>query len=379
MKKGKTKKTVKAKTKPRPKKAKARLKPDASARKTPGRPAVKPVPRPEKSLSESIPPKPAESLAPVEHAAGAIVPETDAAVGLAVIEEPGKIEKMAPLQRYLMEARRYPILTREQEVELSKQVNEKGDVRAAERLVISNLRLVVKIAIEYQRHWTELFDLVQEGNIGLLQAVKKFDPYRGIRFSTYASFWIRAYILKFLMENYRLVKIGKTQAQRRLFFNLKKEKERLENLGFKPTASLLAENLLTSESEVDEMQIRMAGPEESLDSPISDDGKQTLASTLADENPGIVERLSGAEFKNLINAKLGEFRKILAGEKNEKELYILERRLLSESPETLQEVGKKFEISRERVRQIETRVLKRLKEYLKKELPDFEDFDFLTN
>jgi RNA polymerase sigma-32 factor len=374
MKKSKAKKPAKAKPKPRPKKIKTRRKPGLAA----------PEPAAPKAAVTSgpIPLQPSEPMSKgqvVKVDSGALVPDTMGGVPLAVIETPGKIEKMAPLQRYLMEARRYPILTREQEVELAKSAKETGDAGAAERLVISNLRLVVKIAIEYQRHWTELFDLVQEGNIGLLQAVKKFDPYRGIRFSTYASFWIRAYILKFLMENYRLVKIGKTQAQRRLFFNLKKEKERLENLGFKPTASLLAENLLTSESEVDEMQIRMAGPEESMDSPISEDGKQTLASTLADENPGVMERLSEAEFKNLITAKLTEFRKNLTAEKNEKELYILDRRLLSENPETLQEVGKKFKISRERVRQIETRVLKRLKEYLKKELPDFEDFDFLTN
>ena len=210
---------------------------------------------------------------------------------------------MAPLQRYLMEARRYPILTREEEIVIAKRVREQADESAAHRLVISNLRLVVKIAIEYQRHWTDLFDLVQEGNIGLMQAVKKFDPYRGIRFSTYASFWIRAYILKFLMENYRLVKIGKTQAQRRLFFNLKKEKDRLENLGFKPTSTLLAENLLTSASDVDEMSMRMASPEESLDHPITEDGKQTLESTLPDEGPGVVEEVAEGEFRDLMSAK----------------------------------------------------------------------------
>jgi len=277
-----------------------------------------------------------------------------------------------------MEARRYPILTREEEIVIAKRAREQADESAAHRLVISNLRLVVKIAIEYQRHWTDLFDLVQEGNIGLMQAVKKFDPYRGIRFSTYASFWIRAYVLKFLMENYRLVKIGKTQAQRRLFFNLKKEKDRLENLGFNPTSALLAENLLTSASDVDEMSMRMASPEESLDHPITDDGKQTLESTIPDEGPGVVEEVAEGEFRSLMSQKLKEFRKTLAAEKADKEIHILDHRLLAEIPETLQEVGEKFSISRERVRQIETRVLKRLKEYLKQELPDFEDFDFLT-
>jgi len=297
---------------------------------------------------------------------------------LAVYEEPGPMEKLQPLQRYLMEARRYPILTREEEVEIARRVREKGDINAAHRLVISNLRLVVKIAIEYQRHWTDLFDLVQEGNIGLLQAVKKFDPYRGVRFSTYGSFWIRAYILKFLMENYRLVKIGKTQAQRRLFFNLRKEKERLEILGFKPTSSLLAKNLLTSEDDITEMEMRMSMPEESLDNPVTDDGKQTLGATIPDDSVGVVEEVAEGEFKSLMSKKLKDFRKELAKEKAEKELYILDNRLLAEDPKTLQVVGEKFKISRERVRQIQTRILKRLKEYLKRELPDFEDYDFLA-
>jgi len=314
-----------------------------------------------------------------EKAVEMIDPDYEGSQPLAIVEEPGTIAKLGPLQRYLMEARRYPILTREEEIVLGKRVREKDDTAAAQRLIISNLRLVVKIAIEYQRHWTDLFDLVQEGNLGLIQAVKKFNPYRGIRFSTYASFWIRAYALKFLMENYRLVKIGKTQAQRRLFFNLKKEKERLENLGFKPSSSLLAKNLLTSEQDVDDMRMRMAMPEESLDLPVTDDGKQTLGATIPDENPGLVEQVADGEFKELMSRKLQDFRKILAGKKADKELFILDHRLLSENPQTLKQVGEKFGISRERVRQLEARVLKRLKEYLKRELPDFEDFDFLSS
>jgi RNA polymerase sigma-32 factor len=306
-------------------------------------------------------------------------PDYEGLKPLVVYEEPGAIDKLQPLQRYLMEARRYPILTREEEIVLAKRANERGDTGAAQRLIISNLRLVVKIAIEYQRHWTDLFDLVQEGNLGLIQAVKKFDPYRGIRFSTYASFWIRAYILKFLMENYRLVKIGKTQAQRRLFFNLRKEKERLEHLGFNPTSALLAENLLTSEQDVNDMHVRLTMPEQSLDTPTTDDGKQTLGQSLPDDGAGVVEEVAGNEFKSLMDKKLKDFRKIMTDEKADKEIYIFDHRLLSEKPQTLKEVGEKFDISRERVRQIETRVLKRLKEYLKRELPDFEDFDFLSS
>ena len=297
---------------------------------------------------------------------------------LALYQEPGKLERLSPLQLYLSEARKYPVLSAQEEFELAKRFKEKGDVRAGQMLVLANLRLVVKIALEYQRHWTELLDLIQEGNLGLLQAVKKFDPYRGIRFSTYASFWIRAYILKFLMENYRLVKIGTTQAQRRLFFNLKKEKERLEALGFKPTASLLAETLSAREDEIEEMELRLSNPEESLESPVTEDGKQTLGTVLADESPGADQELAEAEFQDIITRKLKEFRKQLVKEKAEKELYIYDHRLLAENPKTLQEIGDKFGISRERVRQIEARLLKRLKEYLKQQLPDFEDYDFVS-
>ena len=295
----------------------------------------------------------------------------------------GKIERLTPLQIYLAEARRHPILTKEQELELAKRFREKGDYKSAQGLITSNLRLVVKIALEYQRHWTELLDLIQEGNLGLVQAVRKFDPYRGIRFSTYASFWIRAYILKFLMENYRLVKIGTTQGQRKLFFNLNKEKEKLKALGFNPSLSLLAKNLAVEEKEAKEMDIRLSIPEESLESPVmgtaQEDSKLTLGATLADEEKELAEKVAEKEFKELIKKKLEDFRKILVQEKAEKELSIFDQRLTAENPKTLQELGKKFDISRERVRQLEARLLKKLKQFLKQEIPDFEDYDFLSD
>ncbi len=296
---------------------------------------------------------------------------------LAVPGKAGKLEKLNALQSYLMEARRYSMLTQDQEIELAKRYREQGDKKAAQRLVLANLRLVVKIALDYKRHWLDLLDLIQEGNLGLLQGVKKFDPYREIKFSTYASFWIKAYILKFLMDNYRLVKIGTTQAQRKLFFNLKKEKERLEAFGFKPTLSLLAKNLSTTEAEVEQMEIRMDTPEESLENPVTDDGKQTLGATIPVEGESLVEKLAESEFRDLIAAKLKEFRKQLVTQKSEKELFIFDRRLMAETPLTLQEAGEKFSISRERIRQLEVRLLRKLKAFLKQELPDFEDFDFL--
>ncbi len=298
---------------------------------------------------------------------------------LAVYNRPGKLNRLQPLQYYLMEAQQYPVLAQTEENELAKKYKEKGDQKAGQMLALANLRLVVKIALEYKRNWIDLLDLVQEGNLGLLQAVKKFDPYRGIKFSTYASYWIRAYVLKFLMDNYRLVKIGTTQAQRKLFFNLKKEKERLEAGGFQPTPSLLAKNLSTSVKEVQEMESRLSHPEESMEMPVTDDGKQTLGATLSDDGENLAQKLAESEFKGLIEGKLKEFRKRLSEANSEKEMYIFDHRLLTEDPLTLQEVGEKFKISRERIRQLEVRLLRKLKDFLKQELPDFEDYDFLNH
>ena len=155
-----------------------------------------------------------------------------------------------PLQRYLQEIRKIPLLTEEEERELAIRYKKYGDKEAAFKLIVSNLRLVVKIALEYHRYWTNnLLDLIQEGNVGLMQALKRFDPFRGVRFTSYASFWIRAYILKYIMETWRLVKIGTTKAQRKLFFDLKKEKERLDQMGFDRTPQLVAKSLNVNEEE----------------------------------------------------------------------------------------------------------------------------------
>ncbi len=290
----------------------------------------------------------------------------------------GAIRRVSTLQAYLAEVRNYPLIDRDQEVELAKRYREKKDPDAGRLLVTSNLRLVVKIALEYYRNWMDLLDLIQEGNLGLMQAVKKFDPYRGIRLSTYASFWIRAYILKFLMDNWRLVKIGTTQAQRKLFFNLKKEKERLEQFGFSPGPGMLAESLSVKESEVKEMDQRLTTREESMEEPVTEDGKQTREMVLPDSGPGVEEMVAQDEFASIVREKLQEFRKTLSGKDKSKEAFIFDRRLLSENPMTLAEVGDRFGISRERVRQLESRLIEQLKLYLKDNLPDFEDSDFVV-
>src|SRR5262245_60115140 len=181
----------------------------------------------------------------------------------------GGLVKHDPLAAYMAEIRRIPLLSREEEQQLAEKYFETGDVAIARRLVTANLRLVVKIAHEYRRAYRNLLDLIQEGNIGLLQAMRKYDPFRGVKLSSYAAWWIRAYILKFILNNWRLVKIGTTQAQRKLFFNLRKEKEKLEQLGFRPEHKLLAERLDVTEDEVAEMERRLEGPDASLDAPLT--------------------------------------------------------------------------------------------------------------
>jgi RNA polymerase sigma-32 factor len=289
----------------------------------------------------------------------------------------GAIERQTALQRYLSEVRNHPLLTKEEERELAFNYKDHGDLDAARTLVTSNLRLVVKIALEYHRNWMDLLDLIQEGNLGLMQAVKKFDPYKGNRLSTYSSFWIKAYILKFLMDNWRLVKIGTTQAQRKLFYNLKKEKNKLEQLGYKPDSAQLAKALDVKKSDVIEMEQRLSGRDERLDQPVDEDNTNTRGMILSDQSPQVDNIVAEDEFIRIIKRKLKAFREDLTEDGNDKEIYIFEKRLLAEDPMTLQQVGDEFGVSRERIRQIEAKLIEKLKEYLKKELPDYEDFDFV--
>lgn len=274
-----------------------------------------------------------------------------------------------PLRAYLEEIKRYPLLSREEETQLAIRYKEKGDLEAAYKLVTSNLRLVVKIAMDFQRHWMQnLMDLIQEGNIGLMQAVKKFDPYRGYKFSYYASFWIKAYIIKFIMDNWKLVKIGTTQAQRKLFFNLRKEKERLEAQGIEASPKLLSQRLDVKESEVTEMDMRLASGEISLDAPVDYDSTDTHKAFLPSREIPVDDRLADAEAKAILQEKLKRFREGL----KDKEAVIFDHRLLTDEPMTLQEIGDQFGISRERIRQIESRLKKKLKAYLEEEVEDLE-------
>ena len=281
--------------------------------------------------------------------------------------------KFDPLQKYLQEISRYKLLTREEERELAIRVREHGDKEAAYILATSNLRLVVKIALEFQRIWMQnLLDLIQEGNIGLMQAVRKFDPYKNVKFSYYSSFWIKAYILKFIMDNWRLVKIGTTQGQRKLFFKLKKEKQRLIDEGFDPKPKLLSQTLGVSEREIVDMEQRLNGWDVSLDAPLKDDSDTERIEFLNTEDESTEEKVAKKEIEELLHNKIEMFKKKM----NKRELEIFNVRIFSDDPATLQEIGDRYGISRERVRQIEKSLIKKLREFFKREVSDFDSYAF---
>lgn len=274
------------------------------------------------------------------------------------------------LQRYMAEVTRYPLIPREEETRIAREYVASQDPKLAYRLVTANLRLVVKIAWEYRRAAFNLLDLIQEGNVGLMQGVKKYDPERGVKLSTYAAWWIRAYIIRYLMDNWRLVKLGTTQAQRKIFFNLRKEKEKLAREGFEPETRLLAERMNVSEQDVIDMDHRLGNNEFSIDAPVSDESSLSYSDRLAQGGQAVDDRLAEAEVARSFRRELDAFAKTLVPDS--KEQYLFEMRLVADEPLTLQEVGDHFRISRERARQIEARMIQRLKQYMREHLPDFD-------
>ena len=273
-----------------------------------------------------------------------------------------------PLQHYMAEIRRYRYLTKEEEMRLAIKYKEEGDLDAISKLIMANLKLVIIIAMEYKRIGINMMDLIQEGNLGLMQAVKKFDPYRNLRLVTYATWWVKAYMLRYIMNNWRLVKIGTTQAQRKLFFNLMKEKARLEALGYEAGPKLLASELGVKEKEVIEMDQRLGSQDMSLDEPLSEDSESTLLNVLSSGETAVVDRLADDQVSSIFKEKVAEFSEGL----NERDLDILQNRILSEEPKSLSEIGRKYDISKERVRQLEGNIIKRLREYLQREVKDFD-------
>ncbi|MFQ5514659.1 MAG: RNA polymerase sigma factor RpoD/SigA [Myxococcota bacterium] len=273
------------------------------------------------------------------------------------------------LATYFSEIGQYPLLTREEERELAVRVHEKGDPEAAQKLVLSNLRLVVKIAREYQRVWTSLLDLIQEGNVGLLQAVRRFDPHRGVKLSSYAAYWIRAYILKYLIDNIRMVRVGGSRAERKLFFQMNRARRELERAGFAPEPKLLAESLDVNEREVEDMERRLAQSDLSLDMPATDEpGSASFGDFIASSQSSSETLVGDRAMRENFRRHVERFSESL----DEREQKILRERVLADEPRTLRELGEEFGLTRERVRQIEKKIVDRLREYFKENLVDFD-------
>jgi RNA polymerase sigma-32 factor len=263
-----------------------------------------------------------------------------------------------PVATYLAEIRRYPLLTKEQEREIAIRYRETGDPRAAEMLVTSNLRFVVKVAAEYSKFGAKLIDLIQEGNVGLMHAVREFNPYKGVRLITYAVWWIRGYIQEYMMRQYSMVRIGTTQNQRKLFYRLQKERDALEHMGQEATPALLAGRLGVSEEEVEVMSKRLSGRDVSLNQPL--DGESSSTSLLDQEinsQSPIDEEIGQRQLLEVLKSNLEKIRPKL----NVKELYILEHRLLADEPAKLQEIGEHFGVTREAVRQVEARLIDKIR------------------
>ncbi len=281
------------------------------------------------------------------------------------------------LNHYLAELRRYPLLTPEEEKETAIAYYEHGDQKAGERLVTANLRLVVKLAFQYHRQWSNVLDLIQEGNVGLVQALSRYDPYRGIRFSSYAQYWIRAMILRFLMDNYRLVRLGSTRAARQLFFQLRKERERLIKEGLQPKTRLIAERLSVPESEVIAVDRHMRAPAMSIDAPLSEGEGRALVDIMPDEDMvGPETNVVRGQLQDVVKQKLEIFSQTLH---DERELAIWHERLVAHEPLSLSALGERFGVSKERIRQLEVRIRRNLKNYLRKEMGDEIDFEFTTS
>lgn len=281
---------------------------------------------------------------------------------LPVIAKEKSLANLSPLQLYLREIAKYPLLEPEEEYELAVSHFEDEDIDSAHRLITSNLRLVVKIANDFRQAQVNLLDLIQEGNYGLMQAVKKYNPYKGVKLSSYAAWWIRAYILKYIMDNKSQVKIGTTAAQRKLFFNLKKEADRLLQEYETIDAKLIAESLDVKESEVIEMQKRLSAPDVSIDAPVNvDTGTASRGDFLSNNEESIDEVLANEEERNLFKIYMDEFIEHLEG----RDLEFFKKRFLEEPTPSLKALGDEYGISRERARQIETKLIGKLREFVK--------------
>lgn len=278
----------------------------------------------------------------------------------------GALVPSDPLRRYLAEIRRYGPLSRDEERDLARRYRDTGDREALFRLVTANLMLVVRIALSFRRAARNVLDLIQEGNVGLLQAIDRFDPDVGVRLPTYAAWWIRAYIVKYLLDNVRQVRVGTTNARRKLLHNLRDEKRRLLEQGFEAGPRLLAERFGVSEDDVKDIEIALQARDVALDAPVGDDGESTRGESLKAQEPSVEEQVARREMQEKASAAISSFREKLG----ERDRAILDLRILSEEPLTLQALGDRFGTTREAVRQAEAKLMARLKEHLRRALGD---------
>lgn len=277
--------------------------------------------------------------------------------------------KYSAVNQYLREINRYRLLTAEETERFVAMAQAKGGEWAGQQLVTGNLRLVVRVVMDFQRYWMDNFlDLIQEGNLGLTRAVLKFDASRGVKFSSYASYWIRAYVLKYIMDNCRLVRIGTSQPQRKLFYRLNKEKKRLEAEGIEPSTRELSQRLQVKESEVADMGGRLDNCDVSLDSPPPDfDSLGEHELMLRDGGIGVEDEVADHEFLEWFHVKLQTFTPSIG----DREKVILLQRLMSDEPKTLTEIAEQFGVSRERIRQLESALLCRLRRLLGSEMSSY--------
>ncbi|MBU2590708.1 MAG: sigma-70 family RNA polymerase sigma factor [Nitrospinae bacterium] len=272
-----------------------------------------------------------------------------------------------PLRLYITKARKYPLLSPEEEERLALMYINNKDKDAAYKLVTSHLMLVVKISMKFRTIYQSTMELIQEGNIGLMEALKRFDPYKGARFSTYATWWIRAYILKYIIDNMRIVKVGTTNIRRKLLFKLRGEIERLEREGLYPDVKLLAERFGTDNKNIIDVSHTLSSPDISFDAPLSSDSDSSLLDTYSSGEGGLEERFVEDKMRAGIREKLSAFREGL----NDYHKTILDERILSEEPKSLREIGEIFGVSREAVRQAEERVKKKLKTFAEEKMQDY--------
>ena len=277
-----------------------------------------------------------------------------------------------PLRHYLLEISKYEPLSPEEEQKLARLFRDHQDKEAGRKLVTSNLRLVVRLAFLYNKVYANLMDLIQEGNIGLLQAVRKFDPDRGTRLPTYASWWIKAYIIKFILDNFRIVRVGTTNDRRKVLLNLRKEKQRLEAQGITASSHRLAEALNVSEEDVIAVENSIQSYDLSLDQKVSEDSNASFLETMASTEQLIDEKLASGELKDLIESKFKAFADTLS----EKERIILQKRLIAEEPLTLQAIADRFGVTREAIRVSEKKLIEKIKSYMKAAFRDLRGIRF---